>query len=169
MFDGRLSSLTSPILSSLLCYACSISFLSMDLSGGCTKCSVLSLCIINETVSPKQPEIQAVPKHSRLEWRGQKAYVTPRRLVYQTSEGCKNHLVFALHLILRDLIDSEWVWSVYYIFQVESSKSIYSSQLLKCVPFSKVFGKSVMYLCSVFLKSHLNPPRTLIGPCCWCK
>lgn len=38
----------------------------------CEMCSLLCLCIINEMVFPKQPEIQAVPKHSRLEWGGDK-------------------------------------------------------------------------------------------------
>lgn len=48
---------------------------------GSTKYTVLFLylCIINEMGFPKQPEIEVIPKHSRVEPRGQKAYVTQRQ------------------------------------------------------------------------------------------
>lgn len=75
-------------------------FFSLSLSQqGCKKYAALSLCIINETVFPKQPEIQVVPKHSRVEQRGQKAYVTGRESCLSTDwMGKKNWLPW---LIIR--------------------------------------------------------------------
>lgn len=70
----------------LPCFLCSFLYKSQQ---GCKKYTVLSLCIINEVVFPKQPEIQVVPKQ-----RGQKAYVTRELFINQLNNaGGENHLL----------------------------------------------------------------------------